>query len=120
MTLRAAEWSAVRLKDLEIAMKRTLAFAAAAALAVLAGCETTTPPPSNAPLRTGSAADEAVCLAAVGKEMQTSDTFVISSEFSQANTEVVVGVGPQAAKWRCLVSGGKVVEIMSLTNEGAA
>ncbi|WP_256439264.1 hypothetical protein [Ensifer sp. ENS06] len=38
---------------------------------------------------------------------------------SQANTQVIIGVGPERAKWRCLVSRGKVAEVMSLTDEGA-
>ena len=35
---------------------------------------------------------------------------------SQANTAVYVGVGPQHAKWRCLVSKGRVAEVMSMAN----
>ncbi len=100
-------------------MKRLLALSAAAALTVLAGCETTDAPKADAPLRTGSASDESACELAVAKETQNGDTSVISSEFSQANTVVVVAVGQQQAKWRCLVSNGKVAEVMSLTDEGA-
>jgi hypothetical protein len=67
--------------------------------------------------RTGSASDEAACVSAVAA--QTGNSVVVqSSDFSQANTEVRLAVGPQAAPWRCLVSGGVVAEVTSLTNEG--
>jgi hypothetical protein len=90
--------------------------------AALSGCSETASNTSTAPaaaLRTGSQADEGACELAVTQQTKNSDVVTLSSEFSQANTEVIVGVGPQRAKWRCLVSGGKVAEVMSLTNEGA-
>jgi hypothetical protein len=44
---------------------------------------------------------------------------VLSSEFSQANTVVVIGVGSQRAPWRCLVSNsGVVAEVMYAGSEG--
>ncbi len=91
----------------------------------LAACSETTsnnpPPASTAPvaeMRTGSAQDEAACERAVSNATQNPDTVVLSSEFSEANTLVIVGVGNQQARWRCLVSGGIVAEVTSLTNEG--
>jgi len=40
--------------------------------------------------------------------------------FSEANSQVTVGVGPTRAPWRCLVSNsGVVANVMSLTNEGS-
>ena len=87
-----------------------------AALA-LAGCDETAGGGSVSN-RTGSAVDENACLSAVARETGNS-VGIISSSFSEANTEVIVGVGPQRAQWRCLVSGGQVAEVMSLTNEGA-
>ncbi len=72
--------------------------------------------PSGA-MRTGSAQDEQACLSAVAAQANNSVT-VLSSEFSEANTLVMVGVGPQQAPWRCLVSKGRVAEVMSMTNEG--
>lgn len=87
-----------------------LALAAAAAGCVETTTETTT-------LRTGSAADESACLAAVGRQTGNA-VAVLSSSFSEANTEVIVGVGPDRAPWRCLVNRGVVAEVMSLTNEG--
>ena len=53
------------------------------------------------------------CLAAVKKETNESDLAVISNEFSEANTLVMVGVGANRAPWRCLVSNsGEVAEVM--------
>jgi hypothetical protein len=73
---------------------------------------------SDAPMRTGSPEDENACLSAVAS--QTGNTVVVlSSEFSEANTLVMVGVGPQQAPWCCLVSKGRVAEVMSMTDEGA-
>ncbi len=96
----------------------------------ISGCESTSSGPALAPapasvaaaapaIRTGSQADEGACERAVSQQANNGDVITLSSEFSQANTEVVVGVGPQRAKWRCLVSRGKVAEVVSLTNEGA-
>jgi hypothetical protein len=44
---------------------------------------------------------------------------LLNNEFSEANNAVIVGVGPQKAKWRCLVKNGVVAEVTSLTDEGA-
>ncbi|WP_099867576.1 hypothetical protein [Pararhizobium haloflavum] len=93
-------------------------------VAGLAGCsETTGPPalspPDPAPMRTGSATDEQACELAVTRQTNNGDVVTLSSDFSQANTEVIVGVGPDRARWRCLVSSGEVAEVMSLTDEGA-
>ncbi len=83
---------------------------------VLVGCvESTDTKPS---MRSGSMEDENACLAAVARQTNNSVS-VISSDFSQANTMVMVGVGPQRAPWRCLVSGGQVAEVMSMVDEGA-
>lgn len=90
------------------------------AAASLAGCSSTeTQQPSSSALRSGSAVDETACERAVATATNNGDTVVLSSEFSQANTEVIVGVGNERAKWRCLVSNGRVAEVMSLTDEGA-
>jgi hypothetical protein len=75
---------------------------------------------SPAPVEKGmpSAAEQA-CMQAVSMQTQNPDVVLISSEFSQAATEVIVGVGPNKARWRCLVaSDGTVTEVMSLTDEG--
>jgi len=65
-----------------------------------------------------SAADQA-CLSAVSAETGNGDVKVLSSSFSQAGTEVIVGVGPQRARWQCIAySDGSTTRPMSLTNEG--
>jgi len=116
-------------KSSKYATSVTLVFSAAFALS---GCSETTgnsnangsgqqPPASmssSEPLRTGSPADESACLSAVAAQTGNS-VAVLSSEFSQANTLVMVGVGSQQAPWRCLISNGVVAEVMSMTDEGA-
>jgi hypothetical protein len=82
----------------------------------LAGCVEET---ATTTLRTGSSAVENACLSAVARETGTSVT-LLSSDHSEANTAVLVGVGPQLAPWRCQVSGGSVCEVMSMNDEGAA
>ena len=72
---------------------------------------------STAAMRTGSATDEKACLDAV-KAQSNNTVSVISSEFSEANTLVMVGVGPEKAPWRCLVSNGVVAEAMFAGSEG--
>ena len=84
--------------------------------AVIQGCSSTGMG-STTLMRTGSPQDERACLTAVAR--QTNNTVsVISSEFSQANTLVMVGVGPSRAPWRCLVSGGRVAEVSFDGSEG--
>lgn len=97
----------------------------AASTALAAGCTQSasdTAAPSAAAsgaMRSGSPADEQKCDAAVARETGNGETMVLSSDASQAGTEVIVGVGPQRARWSCKISGGVVQEVMSLTNEGA-
>jgi hypothetical protein len=62
---------------------------------------------------------EQACLAAVSRETNNGEVVVLSSEFSQANTVVMIGVGSQRAPWRCLVSNsGVVAEVMFAGSEG--
>jgi hypothetical protein len=91
-------------------IKLALGFAAAAALA---GCveetETTSMP----------SAEEQACLRDVTRTTNNPDVVLLSSSFSQAGAEVIVGVGEQRARWRCIgYSDGTTADIMSLTNEG--
>jgi carbamoylphosphate synthase small subunit len=66
-----------------------------------------------------SAAAIRACLGAVAEETQERDLAVLSSEYSEANSVVVVGVGAKRAPWRCLSSNdGKVAEVSSMTDEG--
>jgi hypothetical protein len=95
----------------------TLGAAAAAAFA-LAGCDDTAD--MGAPQASAPTAQEQACLAAVSNETNNGDVAVLSSEFSEANTSVMIGVGANRAPWRCLVSNdGVVAEVMSMTDEGA-
>lgn len=83
----------------------------------LSGCVEMTTTTTDTTLRTGSAADEAACLDAVSNQTRNS-VRILSSDFSQANTVVMVGVGPQQAPWKCWVSNGRVSEVMFAGNEG--
>jgi hypothetical protein len=94
---------------------------AAAALAALVACDdtggTTT---STVSSRTPNAAEQA-CLRDVTSTTNNADVALLSSEFSEAGTQVIVGVGPQRARWSCIAySDGTTAGIMSLTDEGAA
>lgn len=93
--------------------------ALAAALIALAGCvEDTGSAGGVAMNRTAPAADENACLGAVAA--QTGNTVrVLSSETSEANNFVVVGVGADDAPWNCLVNSGVALEVYSATDEGA-
>jgi hypothetical protein len=62
--------------------------------------------------------DEQACLQAVSLKTNNKDVTVLRTETSEANNLVVVGVGPNRAPWRCLISGGVVAEITSMTDEG--
>ncbi|BDW86850.1 MULTISPECIES: hypothetical protein [Roseicyclus] len=96
--------------------------ATAAALAMLAGCvETPGParmpaaPAGNAPEEAGRAA----CLRDVRAVTANPEAVVLGSSFSEAGTEVIIGVGPTQARWRCIAyRDGTTADIMSLTDEG--
>ncbi|MFN4143525.1 hypothetical protein [Aestuariivirga sp.] len=60
--------------------------------------------------------DEQACLAATSRETNNGDVSVLSTETSEANNTVYIGVGPQRAKWKCLVKNGKVAEVESMGN----
>lgn len=49
------------------------------------------------------------CLAAVATETGNRDVTFLSKDFSEANSAVMVGVGPDRAAWRCLVSNDGIV-----------
>ncbi len=67
-----------------------------------------------------SDAAQQACLSAVSNETNEGDVAVLSTEFSEANSLVMVGVGAQRAPWRCLVSNdGAVQEVSFSGSEGA-
>lgn len=80
----------------------------ATALAMLAGCveETVTTGPSL------TAAAEAACLARA-QDSSVRGPYVISAEYSEANTLVTVG-GSQGDRYRCLSSNSGVIAEFSL------
>ena len=63
--------------------------------------------------------DQEACLAAVSNKTNNGEVTVLDTNSSEANNTVIVGVGEQKAKWRCLVKNGRVADVMSLTDEGA-
>jgi hypothetical protein len=65
------------------------------------------------------AADEKACLEAVSKETKNATVATLRTNTSEANNTVIVGVGADKAKWKCLVKEGKVAGVTSMTNEGA-
>ena len=63
--------------------------------------------------------DEQACLQAVSTQTNNGEVVTLSVEESEANTLVMVGVGPNKAPWKCLSKDGVVAEVMSMTDEGA-
>ena len=62
---------------------------------------------------------EQACLRDVTATTNNPDVTLISSSFSEAGTQVIVGVGPDRAQWNCIAySDGTTDGIMSLTDEG--
>lgn len=96
-------------------MTRRTFVSIALTCAALAGCvETSAPPAGNDP----EAAARDACLRDVRATTGNSDVTVLSSDFSQAGTRVVLRVGPTGT-WECLGFGdGSTAGIMSLTDEG--
>lgn len=97
-------------------MTRYLTLTAAlVAIATLAGCVEETSSGSTAP----SLAEQG-CLRDVSRTTNNGDVAIMSSTFSQAGTTVIVGVGPDRARWECIgYEDGTTAGIMSLTNEGS-
>ena len=98
------------------------------AIGLLSGCTSDgasqQPPMASAtqPLMDESVppAARSACLAAVSNTTNNGDVQITEMIFSQANSQVTVGVGPTRAPWRCLVSNsGVVANVMSLTDEGS-
>lgn len=71
---------------------------------------------SSAPAAGTPSKDEQACLAATSRETNNGDVVLLSTETSEANNTVYIGVGPQRAKWKCLVKNGRVAEVESMGN----
>ena len=96
-------------------------LSAAAALALITGCvQSTGGAHSSAETQPGTPTlAEQGCLRDVTRTTGNPDVVLLSSSFSQAGTEVIVGVGPQQARWRCIgYEDGTTSSIMSMTDEG--
>ena len=98
------------------------------AIGLLSGCNSDgTKQPAPMAAATQPLMDESVppaarraCLAAVSNTTNNGDVQIIEMLFSEANSQVTVGVGPTRAPWQCLVSNsGVVANVMSMTNEGS-
>lgn len=77
------------------------------------------PRDSDQPTDQAGRAAKKACLERVAKETGEPDVTVLSSEFSQANSVVMVGVGRYRAPWRCLVSNdGIVAEVGFMGRDG--
>ncbi len=64
-------------------------------------------------------AGEQACLQRTSIETNNGDVVLLSSRQVRDATEVIVGVGPQQARWRCYAyDSGGTSRPLSLTNEG--
>jgi hypothetical protein len=87
-------------------------------LAALAACVEDTGGGTASVAVTPSPAAQA-CLRDVTTTTNNGDVALLSENFSEAGTEVIVGVGPDRARWRCIgYADGTTAGIQSLTNEG--
>jgi hypothetical protein len=90
--------------------------AALVAVAAVAGCVEE----SEAPVTAEPSLAEQACLRDVSRTTNNGDVAIMSSTFSQAGTTVIVGVGPDRARWECIgYEDGTTAGIVSLTNEGS-
>jgi len=92
-------------------MKTTVGLAA---LAALTGCIENSGSSSGMPTQ-----GEQACLQRTSAETNNGDVVLLRSRAVSGGTEVIVGVGPQRAQWRCVAfSSGGTSRPMSLANEG--
>jgi len=61
--------------------------------------------------------DQKACRKAVSRKTNNKVVTVLDAISSEANNSVTIGVGSDKAKWQCLVKGGRVANVMSLTAE---
>ncbi len=96
--------------------KKTVLIAGTTMFALLAACdETSTSSASAEPTPAQQA-----CLRDVAKTTNNSQVVVLSSAFSEAGTQVTVGVGEDRAPWNCIAyTDGATAGIEFLGDEGA-
>lgn len=106
-------------------MPRSIGFiVGSAALVALAACDDAayTEAAATAPAAAGNSAEQAArdaCVRDVRSATGTDDVSVISSDFSEAGTQVDLKVGPTGT-WSCIAySDGTTANVMSTTDEGA-
>jgi len=99
----------------------SMKLSALALTAALSACASNSGGPTNG----GNSASamptlaEQGCLRDVTRTTNNADVVLLESTFSEAGTEVIVGVGEQRARWRCIgYSDGSTAGIESLTDEG--
>ena len=95
---------------------------AAAAMTLIAGCveSTSGTRPSAATASGTPSLAEQGCLRDVTRTTDNPEVVLLSSTYSEAGAEVIVGVGPDRARWRCIgYKDGTTADIMSLTDDGA-
>ncbi|MGB5732935.1 MAG: hypothetical protein WBM40_00625 [Thiohalocapsa sp.] len=98
------------------------------AVTVLAGCasgnnrsastgRTPAPVADRATVQRGDLAERA-CLRDVALEANTQDVVLLDVTRSQTGAEVIIGVGPQRARWRCIgYNDGTTTVVISLQEE---
>jgi hypothetical protein len=107
------------MESIEMNSRTKITAAALAALSLTACVDEGTTRSEPTGMRGASSAAESACMSAVNGNYggNVRDLIITSSEFSQANSVVMItasGVrgGNQSERWRCLVSDtGKVVEL---------
>ena len=105
---------------------KTRYFVALAGMVVMSGCTTDSGNPQQGGAGT-ALMDESVpqvardaCLREVGRTTKNPNLTILEMLYSDANSQLKIGVGPERAPWQCTVSNsGVVANVMSLTNEGA-
>ncbi|MBT1154101.1 hypothetical protein J1C56_00685 [Aminobacter anthyllidis] len=92
---------------------------------LIAGCSTdsgsSVPAGAAAPMMDQSVPQVArnACLREVARTTNTQQGVILDMLYSEANSQVTIGVGPERARWQCTVSNsGVVANVMSLTDEG--
>ncbi|MGQ2908307.1 MAG: hypothetical protein ACT6QU_10150 [Aliihoeflea sp.] len=103
-------------------------IAIAGSLVLLAGgCAAGAQSMQSGPVGAQPVMDESVpgaardaCLRKVWRTTNSSDLTILEMIYSEANSQLTIGVGPTLAPWQCTVSNlGVVTAVMSLTDEGA-
>lgn len=95
-------------------------------IAFAVGCTTDSPGPQR-PTAAPALMDDSVpqvardaCLREVRRTTNNPDLAILEMIYSEANSQLRIGVGADRAPWQCTVSNrGEVASVMSLSDEGA-